>query len=95
MYIIARRLGYTVSINERASKENTFRYTMTTNRQRKNPIAIKKIRELEHPGDAFVYDLETDNHHFGVGPGALIVHNTDSLFVAFNPGKLVWRCGVS
>jgi hypothetical protein len=31
-----------------------------------------------------VYDLETDNHHFGVGPGALIVHNTDSLFVEFN-----------
>jgi DNA polymerase elongation subunit (family B) len=86
MYIIARRLGYSVSINERASKESTFRYTMTTGVQRKNAIAIKKLRELPHPGpDAFVYDLETENHHFGVGPGALIVHNTDSLFVEFNP----------
>ena len=28
---------------------------------------------------------ETENHHFAVGPGALIVHNTDSLFVEFNP----------
>jgi len=85
MYIIARRLGYNVSINERATKENTFRYTMTKMIQRKNRIAIKKLRELPHPGDVYVYDLETENHHFGVGPGALIVHNTDSLFVEFNP----------
>jgi DNA polymerase elongation subunit (family B) len=84
LYIIARRLGYNVSINEREDKEQVFRYTMTLNKQRKNPLAIKKIRELPHPGDDYVYDLETDNHHFGVGPGALIVHNTDSLFVEFN-----------
>ena len=82
--IIARRLGYFVSINERADKDQVFCYTMTLNKQRKNPLAIKKLRELPHPGDAYVYDLETDNHHFGVGPGALIVHNTDSLFVQFN-----------
>jgi DNA polymerase elongation subunit (family B) len=58
---------------------------MTTKKQRKNTIAIKKMYELPHPGDAYVYDLETENHHFAVGPGALIVHNTDSLFVEFNP----------
>jgi hypothetical protein len=45
---------------------------------------IIKIEILPHPGDAYVYDLETDNHHFAVGPGALVVHNTDSLFVQFN-----------
>jgi DNA polymerase elongation subunit (family B) len=45
---------------------------------------IINIEELPHPGDAYVYDLETDNHHFAVGPGSLIVHNTDSLFVEFN-----------
>ena len=28
-----------------------------------------------------VYDLETENHHFGCGVGELIVHNTDSVFV--------------
>lgn len=84
--ILARRLGYSVSINDTVRKENTFRYTMTTKKQRKNPIAIKKIRELPHPGpEAYVYDLETENHHFAVGPGALVVHNTDSLFVEFNP----------
>ena len=85
MYLLARRLGYHVSINERASKELIFRYTMTKKTQRKSADAIKKYRELPHPGDIYVYDLETENHHFGVGPGALIVHNTDSLFVEFNP----------
>jgi DNA polymerase elongation subunit (family B) len=85
MYLLARRLGYHVSINERASKELIFRYTMTKKIQRKSADAIKKYRELPHPGDIYVYDLETENHHFGVGPGALIVHNTDSLFVEFNP----------
>jgi DNA polymerase elongation subunit (family B) len=84
LYIIARRLGYSVSINDRVSKDRVFRYTMTRGNQRKNPDAIKKIRQLPHPQDAYVYDLETENHHFGVGPGALIVHNTDSLFVQFN-----------
>ena len=86
MYLLARRLGYHVSINERESKERIFRYTMTKKKQRKSADAIKKYRELPHPGDdVYVYDLETENHHFGVGPGALIVHNTDSLFVEFNP----------
>ena len=32
-----------------------------------------------------VYDLTTENHHFQAGPEGLIVHNTDSLFVEFNP----------
>jgi DNA polymerase elongation subunit (family B) len=48
--------------------------------------AIISIIELAHPGaDTYVYDFETENHHFAVGPGALVVHNTDSLFVQFNP----------
>lgn len=35
--------------------------------------------------DGYVYDLTTANHHFQAGPDGLIVHNTDSLFVEFNP----------
>ncbi len=85
LYLLARKLGYQVSINDRASKLDVFRLTMTRGEQRKNPQAIKVIRELPHPGDAYVYDLETENHHFAVGPGALVVHNTDSLFIEFNP----------
>lgn len=48
---------------------------------------IKSIHNLpiDRSQKTFVYDLTTENHHFGVGPGSLIVHNTDSLFIAFNP----------
>jgi DNA polymerase elongation subunit (family B) len=84
LYLLARRLGYSVSFNDRSDKLNVFRMTLTTGPQRKNQIAIKKIRELPTEGVDYVYDLETENHHFAVGPGALVVHNTDSLFVNFN-----------
>ena len=36
----------------------------------------------------YVYDLTTENHHFQAGIGSLIVHNTDSVMVAFNVGDL-------
>ena len=44
---------------------------------------VQGIEEIKYEG--YVYDLTTDNHHFQAGPEGLIVHNTDSLFVAFNP----------
>lgn len=81
LYLLAKRLGYNVSVNERVSKPDIFRLTMTKSYQRKNPDAIKVLRELPHPGDIYVYDLETENHHFAVGPGALVVHNTDSSMI--------------
>lgn len=33
--------------------------------------------------EAYVYDLQTQNHHFSVGPGNLVVHNTDSVMIKF------------
>jgi len=33
--------------------------------------------------DDYVYDFETENHHFSAGIGRMIVHNTDSNYVAF------------
>lgn len=32
----------------------------------------------------WVYDLETENHHFAAGKGNIVVHNTDSVFVKLN-----------
>ena len=55
---------------------------MTKSYQRKNTNKIKKIIDLGMVED-YVYDLETENHHFHVGPGALVVHNTDSVMVKF------------
>jgi len=34
----------------------------------------------------YVYDVETASHHFAVGPGEMVVHNTDSVMIAFNKG---------
>jgi len=83
--LLAKRLGYTVSINDRMSKPDVFRMTCTKKSLRKNPNAIKRMYEIDTSQVDFVYDLQTENHHFGVGPGSLIVHNTDSLFIAFHP----------
>jgi predicted class III extradiol MEMO1 family dioxygenase len=80
--LLASSIGYSVSLNTREDKPEIFRMTMTKNKQRKNPIAIKKIKEISYEG--FVYDLTTENHHFAAGVGNMIVHNTDSVFFTFN-----------
>lgn len=36
--------------------------------------------------EGYVYDLTTASHHFHVGPGELVVHNTDSVMVEFDVG---------
>ena len=41
---------------------------------------IESIEEIEYQGK-YVYDIETENHHFAAGVGRLIVHNTDSSMV--------------
>ena len=79
---LASSIGYNISLNIRNDKPNIYRVTMTKIKQRKNPYAIKKIKEIDYSG--FVYDLTTDNHHFAAGIGNLIVHNTDSVFFTFN-----------
>jgi DNA polymerase elongation subunit (family B) len=82
IYLLAKNLGYSVSINTRLDKQDIYRITVTTKKQRKNPIAIKKLYEIQYSG--FVYDLTTENHHFAAGVGNMIVHNTDSVFFKFN-----------
>ena len=42
---------------------------------------IQKIEFVGYSND-YVYDLETENHHFAAGIGNLIVHNTDSLYIS-------------
>lgn len=82
LYIILKRLGYNISINTRNDKKQIFRLNITKLNQRKTSNQIKKIIDLGITND-YVYDLETENHHFHVGPGSLIVHNTDSVMVKF------------
>jgi hypothetical protein len=79
---LASSLGWKTSINTRSDKQMIYRITMTNRTQRKNPIAVKKIYEIDYNG--YVYDLTTENHHFAAGVGNMIVHNTDSVFFTFN-----------
>lgn len=44
---------------------------------------IKSITYL-NTTNQYVYDLETESHHFSAGIGRLIVHNTDSVMVDMN-----------
>ena len=100
MYMLGRKLGYNVSINTRDDKPFIFRQTWTKSLQRKSPIKIKKLECLGET-DGYVYDLTTKSHHFHVGPGDLVVHNTDSVMVEFDVGdrqgeeaiKYSWELG--
>jgi DNA polymerase elongation subunit (family B) len=44
---------------------------------------LNKIVKIESLGtiDDYVYDFETENHHFSAGIGRMVVHNTDSSMV--------------
>lgn len=79
--LLGGRMGYNVSLNTRTDKPQITRLTFTKSKQRLNPIAIKKMHEIEYSG--YVYDLTTSNHHFQAGVGQMIVHNTDSIFLKF------------
>lgn len=78
LFVLSSRLGWNVSINTRIDKTDMFRITLTKHKQRKPRATIKKIDPLPQTTN-FVYDLETASHHFHVGPGNLVVHNTDSI----------------
>ena len=50
-----------------------------------NPGTITNIIRFNVGENDWVYDLETENHHFSAGLGTLVVHNTDSVFVKLPP----------
>ena len=82
LFYLAKSLGYKASCNTRKDKLNITRITLTKSYQRKNPGVIKKIEDFGKTDD-YVYDLETENHHFSAGVGELVVHNTDSCLFKF------------
>ena len=81
LFILGRRLGYSISLN---ACNNNFTQVWSKTKQQREPTAIKKIEEIYIPANEYVYDLTTVSHHFAVGPGELVVHNTDSVMVEFD-----------
>lgn len=88
--LLCQRLGYTTIIS--GDKDlSVFHITCTrTALNPKNPKTCTGVKYVEDLGltTTYVYDLETENHHFHVGPGDLIVHNTDSVMVIFDTGEM-------
>jgi hypothetical protein len=81
LFLLMDSLGYNVSINTRSDKLELYRLRFTTNKFRKNVNKIKKIEYIGETGQ-YVYDLETESHHFAAGVGKMVVHNTDSLYIS-------------
>ena len=80
LYYIATSIGYKASLNIRKDEFHVVRTTCTETYQMENTDVIKKILNLGSCS-GFVYDIETENHHFAAGVGRMIVHNTDSSMV--------------
>ena len=64
-------------------------YTYYNGHMKDNPCSVVDIINLGNCSNdisrgGYVYDLETENHHYGAGIGELIVHNTDSLYFSVN-----------
>jgi len=57
----------------------------------KDDTRIISIEDLG-PCDDYVYDLETENHHFAAGIGHLVVHNTDSCMWSLGDDKTLDEC---
>lgn len=83
---LASSLGYSVIINYHSSKFDVFHVTICSdgNNKLEPPTAVRRIQTLHQcAADEYVYDVETADHTFAVGPGKLVVHNTDSVMIKF------------
>jgi DNA gyrase/topoisomerase IV subunit B len=94
LFYLCKSLGYHVSLNHNETKQRVYRITLTpaNGKQQRNPNVIKKILDLGVT-EQYVYDLETENHHFHAGVGQMIVHNTDGFHIKgllFNVFQSIW-----
>jgi DNA polymerase elongation subunit (family B) len=81
LFLLAERLGWNASLNALKTNPETFRVTLSSSSQHESPDKIKRLWERTKDEPIMVYDLETENHHFHVAPGNMVVHNTDSVMV--------------
>jgi DNA polymerase elongation subunit (family B) len=70
-----------VSLSYRRNHDNEYYRTRCPAFRRKETDTCQEVEQYEYDGD-YVYDLETENHHFASGIGSLVVHNTDSCVCA-------------
>jgi DNA gyrase/topoisomerase IV subunit B len=82
MFQLLHNCGYSPCINANHKKLNVYNVIMSKKNCR--PIhTIKKIIDVSDKyADTYVYDFETENHHFHAGTGSIIVHNSDGLHIS-------------
>lgn len=81
--LLLKELGFDYTLQTRDDKSNVVRIRIIKNKNRRlllQPNIIKKIESYDYQDD-YVYDIETENHHFRAGIGNVLLHNTDSIFV--------------
>ena len=73
-------------------KEDVYKISINEYSERQEKGKILNIIDLGLIDD-YVYDLETENHHFSAGVGELVVHNTDSTMpdIGLKDRKTAWE----
>lgn len=84
LYILAQRLGLSYSIDTYSKDGDLFTMRpMDPDDLFKDCVVSINNISHQHRHGTHVYDLQTWSRHFGVTPGRLVVHNTDSVFAIF------------
>jgi len=82
LFQVLQNCGYTPSLNCSDTKLNVYNILMGKDYNRPE-YTIKKIIDVsEKYKDTYVYDFETENHHFHSSIGNIVVHNCDGLHVS-------------
>lgn len=81
-YLYFKQLGYNILIDTFNSSQNSCVYRLKIIKGRIFDSNIICNIEFIGYSNNYVYDLETNNHHFAAGIGNLVVHNTDSLYIS-------------
>jgi DNA polymerase elongation subunit (family B) len=79
LYLLLLDIGQ----NVRIYSENNAIYRLSYDHSTIESDAIESIVDMGICSE-YVYDLETESHHFAAGVGQIVVHNTDSLYLACN-----------
>ena len=81
-YIYFKKLGYNLLIDIINKNYSSCIYRLKIFKEKVfDDNIIQKVEFIGYSND-YVYDLETNNHHFAAGIGNLVVHNTDSLYIS-------------
>ena len=95
LFQLLQNCGYTPSINCSSKKLNVYSILMSKLKGYNRPKhTVKKIINVsETYKNSYVYDFETENHHFHGSIGNMIVSNTDGLHILgllFNMFNSMW-----